>query len=120
MSPVQLEVLPMSRLAELDRPEIERSAKEAAQITVKPPNRGRVERYLNPPTATALPFKHALLRRETSGARTGIEFWCGAGENTFPFSRAYRQRRPNTSPLRSVCAKSRRRNQTASVKRRYL
>jgi hypothetical protein len=44
------EVDQMSELSELDRAEIERSAKEARGITVEAPKRDQVERYLNPPS----------------------------------------------------------------------
>jgi hypothetical protein len=50
----------MPQLAEFDRAEIERSATETAQITVKPSKRGQVLRYLNPPSDTSFPLESAF------------------------------------------------------------
>jgi len=49
----------MSKLAERDRAEIERSAEEAAHITIGPPDRDQIKRYLNPPSDTAFPLEYA-------------------------------------------------------------
>ncbi len=49
----------MSPLAERDRAEIERSAEEALQITIRPPNRSELKRYLDPPSDTAFPLEYA-------------------------------------------------------------
>jgi SAM-dependent methyltransferase len=74
----------MSRLSELDRAEVERSAKEARQITVEPPNRDQVERYLNPPPDTAFPLEYAFSLLGDVRGKTVLDFGCGAGENIVP------------------------------------
>jgi SAM-dependent methyltransferase len=74
----------MSQLSELDRAEIERSAKEASQIAVELPNRRQVERYLNPPVDTAFPLEYAFALLGDIRGKTVLDFGCGAGENIVP------------------------------------
>jgi SAM-dependent methyltransferase len=74
----------MSRLSELDRAEVERSAKEASQITVELPTREQVERYLNPPSDTAFPLEYAFSLLGDVRGKTVLDFGCGAGENIVP------------------------------------
>lgn len=74
----------MSKLAELDRAEIERSAKEAAQIAIAPPRRDQVERFLNPPSDTAFPLEYAFWLLGDVRGKTVLDFGCGTGENIVP------------------------------------
>src|SRR5260370_22923520 len=74
----------MSNLSQLDRDEIERSAKEAAQITLLPPNRTQVERYLNPAPDTAFPLEYAFWLLGDVRGKTVLDFGCGSGENIVP------------------------------------
>lgn len=68
----------MSHVSQLDRAEIERSAKEAAQIDVLPPVRDQGERYLNPHPKTAFPLEYSFwLLGDVKGkavARPGLRF----------------------------------------------
>jgi SAM-dependent methyltransferase len=74
----------MSQLSERDRAEVERSAEEARQITVEPPKRDQVERYLNPPSDTAFPLEYAFWLLGDVRGKTVLDFGCGAGENIVP------------------------------------
>ena len=74
----------MSQLAELDQAEIERSAEEAAEITIGPPNREDLRRYLNPPSDTAFPLEYAFWLLGEVRGKTVLDFGCGSGENTVP------------------------------------
>jgi SAM-dependent methyltransferase len=71
-------------LVDLDQAEIERSAKEAAQITIGPPNRPQVERYLDPPSDTAFPLEYAFSLLGDVRGKTVLDFGCGTGENIVP------------------------------------
>lgn len=75
---------PMSQPTQRDQAEIERSAKEAAHITVVPPNRAQVERYLNPPSDTVFPLEYAFWLLGDVRGKTVLDFGCGAGENIVP------------------------------------
>ena len=74
----------MSHLSQLDRDEIERSAKEAAQITLLPPNRTQVERYLNPAPDTAFPLEYSFWLLGDIRGKTVLDIGCGAGQNLVP------------------------------------
>jgi len=74
----------MSHLSQLDRDEIERSAKEAAQITLLPPNRTQVERYLNPVPDTAFPLEYSFWLLGDIRGKTVLDIGCGAGQNLVP------------------------------------
>ena len=74
----------MSELSELDRAEIERSAKEARGITVEAPKRDQLERYLNPPADTAFPLEYAFWLLGDVRGKTVLDFGCGTGENIVP------------------------------------
>src|ERR1039458_8254567 len=74
----------MPQLSERDRAEVERSAEEARHITVEPPNRRQVERYLNPPSDTAFPLEYAFWLLGEVRGKTVLDFGCGSGENTVP------------------------------------
>jgi SAM-dependent methyltransferase len=78
------EVRWMSQLSERDRAEVERSAEEARRISVEPPKRDQVERYLNPCFDTAYPLEYAFWLLGDIRAKTVLDFGCGAGENTVP------------------------------------
>lgn len=71
----------MSKLAERDRAEIERSAEEAAHITIVPPNRDQIKRYLNPPSDTAFPLEYAYWLLGDVRGKTALDLGCGSGEN---------------------------------------
>lgn len=74
----------MSLLSERDRAEVERSAEEARHITVEPPKRDDVERYLNPPSDTAFPLEYSFSLLGDVQGKTVLDFGCGAGENLIP------------------------------------
>jgi SAM-dependent methyltransferase len=74
----------MPQLSERDRAEVERSAEEARHITVEPPNRRQVERYLNPPSDTAFPLEYAFWLLGDVRGKTVLDFGCGSGENLVP------------------------------------
>lgn len=74
----------MTELSELDRAEIERSAKEARQITVEPAKRDQVARYLNPPSDTPFPLEYAFYLLGDIRGKTVLDFGCGSGENIVP------------------------------------
>jgi len=74
----------MSQRAQRDRAEIERSAKEAAQIRILPPNRAQVERYLNPPSDTVFPLEYAFWLLGNVRGKIVLDFGCGTGENIVP------------------------------------
>lgn len=74
----------MSQLAERDQSEIERSAEEAAQITIGPPNREHLKRYLNPPSDTAFPLEYAYWLLGEVRGKTVLDLGCGSGENIVP------------------------------------
>jgi SAM-dependent methyltransferase len=76
----------MPQPTELDRAEVERSAKEAAQITIGPPNRDQIERYLNPPTDTAFPLEYSFWLLGDVRGKTVLDLGCGAGENIVPLA----------------------------------
>jgi len=74
----------MWQLAERDRGEVRRSAKEAVGITIKPPNRIQVERYLNPPSDTAFALEYAFWLLGDVRGKTVLDLGCGSGENIVP------------------------------------
>lgn len=74
----------MSRLAERDWADIECSAEEAAQITIRPSNRDDLKRYLNPPSDTAFPLEYAYWLLGDVQGKTVLDFGCGSGENVVP------------------------------------
>jgi SAM-dependent methyltransferase len=71
----------MSSLTELDLAEIERSAQEAAQITIGPPDRDNLKRYLNPPSDAAFPKEYAFWLLGDVRGKTVLDLGCGTGEN---------------------------------------
>ncbi|MHB8216818.1 MAG: class I SAM-dependent methyltransferase [Candidatus Sulfotelmatobacter sp.] len=74
----------MAELSELDRAEIERSAKEAKQVRIELPKRDQVERYLNPPSDTPFPLEYAFSLLGDIRGKTVLDFGCGTGENIVP------------------------------------
>jgi SAM-dependent methyltransferase len=74
----------MSDLSARDRAEIERSADEAAQITVVAPDRDQVERYLDPSPDTAFPLEYAFWLLGDVRGKTVLDLGCGSGENIIP------------------------------------
>jgi SAM-dependent methyltransferase len=70
--------------AELDQAEIERSAEEATEITIGPPNRDHLKRYLNPPSDTAFPLEYAFWLLGEVRGKAVLDFGCGSGENIVP------------------------------------
>jgi SAM-dependent methyltransferase len=74
----------LSQLSELDRAEVERSAEEARHITLGPPKREQVERYLNPPSDTPFPLEYAFWLLGDVRGKTVLDFGCGSGENVVP------------------------------------
>ena len=74
----------VSPLSERDRAEVERSAGEARQLTVEPPRRDQVERYLNPRPDTAFPLEYSFSLLGDIRGKTVLDFGCGSGENIVP------------------------------------
>jgi len=74
----------MSQLAHRDRAEIERSAKEAAKLTLEPVKRSQVQRYLNPPSDTAFSLEYAYSLLGDVRGKTVLDLGCGSGENLIP------------------------------------
>src|SRR5258708_6483362 len=72
------------QIAELDRAEIERSAKEAPQIEIGRPDRVELKRYLNPPSDTAFSLEYAYWLLPDVRGKTVLDFGCGSGENLVP------------------------------------
>lgn len=77
-------MLSPSQIEELDRDERERSAKEAAQIKIGPPNWDDLKRYLNPPSDTPFPLEYAFSLLPDVRGKTVLDFGCGSGENLVP------------------------------------
>lgn len=74
----------MPQLSERDYSEIERSAVEAAQIKIQPPNRDNLRRYQSPPSDTIFPLEYAFwLLGDVRGKRV-VDLGCGSGENLIP------------------------------------
>jgi len=74
----------MSQVTRLDQAEIERSAKEAAEIMLGPPSNDQVERYLNPPPSTAFPLEYAFWLLGDIRGKAVLDIGCGSGENIVP------------------------------------
>ncbi|MGB2607329.1 MAG: class I SAM-dependent methyltransferase [Candidatus Sulfotelmatobacter sp.] len=74
----------MSHLTEFELAEIERSAEEAAHISIGLPSRDQVERYLNPPSDAAFPLEYAFWLLGNVRGKTVLDLGCGSGENIVP------------------------------------
>lgn len=72
----------MSHLAELELAEIERSAEEAAHISIAPPSHDQVERYVNPSSDTAFPLEYAFWLLGNVRGKTVLDLGCGSGETS--------------------------------------
>lgn len=68
-------------LSERDRAEVERSAAEAATVTLTPLE---VDRYLNPPADTPYGLEYAFYLLGDVRGRTVLDLGCGTGENLMP------------------------------------
>jgi SAM-dependent methyltransferase len=79
MNPV--DATPLNSPSEHDLDEIKRSAEEARNIVLTPPDRSQIERYLNPPANTPHALEYAFhLLGDARGKRV-LDLGCGHGEN---------------------------------------
>jgi len=76
----------MSQLAQRDTAEIERSANEAAKITLEPVKRSQVQRYRNPPSDSAFTLEYAFSLLGDIRGKTVLDLGCGTGENVIPLT----------------------------------
>lgn len=68
-------------LSERDRAEVERSAAEAAKVSLTP---AEVDRYLNPPANTPYGLEYAFYLLGDIRGKTVLDLGCGTGENLLP------------------------------------
>ncbi len=71
-------------LSDRDRSEIERSAAEAARLSLKP---AEVDRYLDPPADTAFSLEYAFHLLGDIHGKTVLDLGCGTGENLIALAR---------------------------------
>lgn len=67
--------------AAYDFDEMERSAKEAAQIKIRPLKRDNLKRYENPTFDTAFPLEYAFWLLGDARGKTILDLGCGSGES---------------------------------------
>lgn len=74
----------MSSLSKRDQAEIDRSAAEARKVFLKPLDRARIDRYLNPAADTPYALEYAFRLLGDVRGKTVLDLGCGTGENTIP------------------------------------
>lgn len=73
--------MPATDLSERDRAEVERSAAEAAKLSLTP---AEVDRYLNPSANTPYGLEYAFYLLGDVCGKTVLDLGCGTGENLIP------------------------------------